>query len=137
MIPFFGAYSINPRCLGNRYRIYVDIMTGENCRQLRLLFTLSYIGQFVHSIRGDGIGWKQRGKSLFYPAACVTLLENMKIWCTIQVIIYPLFGLTFCCNFAVFNKGLSTFLLLLGVTWQGSKGKRQLPINWCTSPMMK
>ena len=32
-----------------------------------------------------------RGKSLFYPAASFTLLENMKIWCNIQVIIYPLF----------------------------------------------
>ena len=28
-------------------------------------------------------------KSLFQPAVSFTLLENIKIWCNIQVIIYP------------------------------------------------
>ena len=32
-------------------------------------------------------GWNR----YFSPASCFTLLENMKIWCKIQVIIYPLF----------------------------------------------
>ena len=38
-------------------------------------------------IRGDGV---KRVESLFKPAVCFTLLENMKILCNIQVIIYPL-----------------------------------------------
>ena len=40
------------------YRIYVDIMTGENCRQFRLLTWTSFIGQLVfHYARGDGVKW--------------------------------------------------------------------------------
>ena len=39
----------------NGCRIHVDIMAGENCHQIRLLFPLSFIGQFVHPERGDGI----------------------------------------------------------------------------------
>ena len=37
-------------------------MTGKNCRQFRLLFPLSFIGQFVHTVGvegiGEGDGWK-------------------------------------------------------------------------------
>ena len=37
----------------NGYRIYVNIMTGENWRQFRLL--TSFIGQFVHTVGGEGV----------------------------------------------------------------------------------
>ena len=69
----------------------LDIMTGENCRQFSLLTRKTFIGQFVHPVGGDGV----KGESLLQLAACFTLLENVKIWCKIQVIIYPLSKITF------------------------------------------
>ena len=36
-------------------RIYVDILKGENCRQLMLLTWTSFIGQFVHQ---EGRSWE-------------------------------------------------------------------------------
>ena len=40
-------------CLyNNGYRIYVDIMTGETCRQFSLLTWTLFIGQFVHQVGG-------------------------------------------------------------------------------------
>ena len=59
----------------------------KNC-QFNLETWNLFIGQFVHPVGGGGIGG--RGKSLLYPAAGFTLLGNMKIWCNIHVIIYPL-----------------------------------------------
>ena len=57
----------------NGYRIYVDIMTGENCCQFRLLTWNSFIGQFVYPVGGEGMskygGW---GVSLFEPTARFT-----------------------------------------------------------------
>ena len=41
--------------LFNGCRICVKIMTGENFRQFRLLFPLSFIGQFVNPVRGEEI----------------------------------------------------------------------------------
>ena len=38
------------------YKIYVDIMTGENCCQFRLLTWISLIGQFVHQMKEEGMG---------------------------------------------------------------------------------
>ena len=35
---------------------YVDIMTGENCSLIRLLFPVSFIGQFVYPGGGKGMG---------------------------------------------------------------------------------
>ena len=35
--------------------IYVDIITGENC-PFKLLTWNSYIGQFVHTVEGEGLG---------------------------------------------------------------------------------
>ena len=61
----------------------MDIMTGENC-QLELVYWLL----FVHPLGGGG----GEGESLFYPAASFTLLENMKIWCENQLMIYPIYG---------------------------------------------
>ena len=40
----------------NGYKIYVDIITGENCRQFRLLTWTSLIGQFVYPVWGEGCG---------------------------------------------------------------------------------
>ena len=57
----------------NGCRIYVDDITGENCRQLRF-----------PRIKGRGLR-----RSLFQPATEFTLLQNMTIWCKIQVIIHP------------------------------------------------
>ena len=45
----------------NGYRIYMDIITGENC-QYRLLFPPSFIGQFVYPLGGKGMGkrrWRE------------------------------------------------------------------------------
>ena len=36
-------------------RIYVDFMTGENCRQILLLPRTLFIGQFIHPVGGEGI----------------------------------------------------------------------------------
>ena len=38
-----------------RCRIYVDNMTGENCRPVRLLFLVSFIGQSVHPVEEEGM----------------------------------------------------------------------------------
>ena len=41
----------------NGYKIYMDIMTGKNCRQFRLLtwtFWSTFV-QFVHPVEGDGV----------------------------------------------------------------------------------
>ena len=35
------------------------------------------------------MGWGRRGNRYFMPAVLLTLLENMKICCKIQVIIHP------------------------------------------------
>ena len=41
---------------GNGYTICVDIMTGKNCRQVRLLIWKSFIGQSVYPVGGgDGV----------------------------------------------------------------------------------
>ena len=34
---------------------YVDIMTGENCREFKLLKWTSLIGQFAHPVGGEGM----------------------------------------------------------------------------------
>ena len=39
----------------NGYKIYVDIMTGENCRQFRLKTWNLFIGQFVYPVGGEGM----------------------------------------------------------------------------------
>ena len=40
---------------GNGDGIYVDNIRGENC-PFRLLTWNSYIGQFVHTVEGEGLG---------------------------------------------------------------------------------
>ena len=35
--------------------MYMDIMTGENCRKFRLLFPLAFIGQFFNPVGGGVI----------------------------------------------------------------------------------
>ena len=40
----------------NGYRIYVDIISGENCHHFRLLTLTSFIGQFVNPVGGEGMG---------------------------------------------------------------------------------
>ena len=35
--------------------IEIEYITGENCRQFRLLKWTSFIGQFIHLVGGDGI----------------------------------------------------------------------------------
>ena len=64
-------------------RIHVDIMT--DFRQFILLTWNAFIGQFVNPVGGEGIGIRY-----FSPLQIITLLENMKILCRIQVTIYPL-----------------------------------------------
>ena len=43
----------------NKYRIYVDIKTRENCRQYMLLTLKSFIGQFVNPIGRED--WSKSG----------------------------------------------------------------------------
>ena len=59
------------------------------CRHFSLLIWTSFNGQFVHPVRGiedvkKGGGWRVS----YLPAASITLLEYIEIWCNIQVIIY-------------------------------------------------
>ena len=35
---------------------YVDILTGENCRQFSLIIWTPFIGQFVHPVGMKGMG---------------------------------------------------------------------------------
>ena len=44
--------------LNNGYRIYVDIMTGENWRSFRLPAWTSLNVQFVHPVEEKGMGLK-------------------------------------------------------------------------------
>ena len=60
---YFFVLSLSLTCnnspavaLYNGYRIYVDIMTGENCRQFTLLTFIYLIGQFFHPVGVDGLG---------------------------------------------------------------------------------
>ena len=61
-------------------------MKGENCRQLRLLFPLSFIGQFVHPVAEEVMSKEVEWKGIFL-ARYGFLSENMKICRNIQVII--------------------------------------------------
>ena len=40
----------------NGYRIYVDIRTGENCCQFRLLTWTAFIGQFIDPVGVEEMG---------------------------------------------------------------------------------
>ena len=62
---YFFVLSLSLTCnnspavaLYNGYTIYVDIMTGENCLQFRLLTLIYFIGQFFLSISSEGYGVK-------------------------------------------------------------------------------
>ena len=67
----------------------MDILLKKIFRQFRLLIWIAFISQFVHT-KGWGMdGVKGEDESdVFLPAASITSLEYMKIWCDIQVIIY-------------------------------------------------
>ncbi len=69
--------------------MYVDIVTGEKLLSIQVanmkLVYLSVRSSIRRGCKGD-----EKGESLFQPAAYFFLIENMKIWCKIQVIIYPL-----------------------------------------------
>ena len=49
---------------------------------------------------GDVVKRVDDDNRFFEPATSFALLENMKIWCYIQVIIYPLHKLKICVNFS-------------------------------------
>ena len=80
---------INHGCK-NGCKIYMDIMTGKNCRQLRLLTWTSFIYQFVNPIkrRGEGGGMEV---IVILASYKFHFLEYMIFWCIIQVMINPLF----------------------------------------------
>ena len=44
---------------------------GMNCRQFRLLFPLSFIGQYVHSVGGEWIGRREWEGEVIILARCV------------------------------------------------------------------
>ena len=62
--------------------VYMDIQLIQVAKRT------SFIGQFIHTAGGQSLD--KRGVSLFQQAANITLSEYMKIWCNIQVIIYPI-----------------------------------------------
>ena len=69
----------------------MDILIGGNlfvC-QFRLLTWTSFILQIIYSVGGQSMG-----VVLSKPAATITLLEYVKMWCNIQVIIYPVLRVT-------------------------------------------
>ena len=45
--------------IDNGCRIYVDIMTGENCRQFRLQFPLAFLGRVVYLVGREGVVLKR------------------------------------------------------------------------------
>ena len=61
--------------------------TPTNRRLFSLLFPLYFFGKLVHPVEVEGMGVKGVDGREILPAAFVTLLENMIIWCKIQVII--------------------------------------------------
>ena len=71
--------------------------------QFRLLRWNSFIGQLVHLVEGKGMGDGVMGLDEGYrylsPQRVFTLLENMKTWCNIQVIIYPLLSGLLGCDY--------------------------------------
>ena len=68
----------------------MDILTGEICRKYSLLIWTSFISQFVHPVGGERMGQRKwEGRLVILAASCFTLSENMKIWCKIQVMIFP------------------------------------------------
>ena len=64
----------------------------------------------------------------FQTAACFTLLENMKIWCKIQVLIYPfyqdIFGKVILLNLKIVAGFKKESKLLLVVKFPSSINKR-------------
>ena len=50
---------------GTLTKRYMDIMTGDNCRQFRLITWTLFIGQFVHPLGGEGIGEKRVDGRIF------------------------------------------------------------------------
>ena len=78
-------------------------LTWSICRQFRLLTRISFFGQFVYPVDGEGMGYL--GLKGVPPATSFTLLEYMKICCNIQVIINPFIQPRFMilCCFCVIN----------------------------------
>ena len=52
----------------------------------------SFIGKFLHSVGGEGMRYRMWMGGIVILAGCKSnfLLEYMKIWCNIHVIIYQL-----------------------------------------------
>ena len=88
----------------NGYRIYVDIMTEENC----------CMDNTYWSVRSSSRRVMNRVKELDG--------EYMKIWCNIQVIVYPLFTLSMILILHLF-KGRQIIVNIK--KFHGSKGIRQ------------
>ena len=88
-LSYSGYFLIN---LDNGCMIYVDMLTGENLQSFQL-DNMYLIHWSVHSSskRGrDGVN----ESIVIQPAASITLIEYMKIWCNIQVIIIRLYRQT-------------------------------------------
>ena len=87
------------------YRIYVDIITGGNCRQFRLLTWLSLIGPFFHPVGGGGYGKGAGCWDIVILARCkFHLLEYMIIWCTNPLFLFLIYS-------SVINKLFDTILV--------------------------
>ena len=56
-----------------------------------LTWNSSSISQFVYPVEGDGVTGMEGRDCYFSPLQVSLFLENMKIWCKIQVIIYLFF----------------------------------------------
>ena len=97
------------------YNIRGCIDRGK-CRHFRLLTLALFIGQFVNPEEEKGLVGEHH-----YLSTIIALLEYMKIWCNIQVIIYRFVdGYTLILN--LFNLTRYLYIHLKTLTLASRKG---------------
>ena len=74
----------------DNYILEMDVEFYDKGIFLSIYLANMFIGQFVHPVKGDRVKGVEGGNR-YLSLLQISLLENMKIWCKIQVIIYPLF----------------------------------------------
>ena len=94
--------------LNNGYRIYLDILTGENLQSIQLA-NMNLIYWSVGSL--DEEGWAKGGGGWKSLLKVHFITEYMIIWCKIQVILNPLLEQTYLKR--AYSMSLSTFINLL------------------------
>ena len=92
-------------------------MGAQLLKWIKLLLWTLFIGQIVHRVGGNGMEKGVDGRYRYFSQLQVSLYEFMKIWCNIQVMIYPFLGNSWAAGGVKAGRGL--FL------------KEQCPISTC------